>query len=62
MKCSRLSSLEGQEINKAKEILAFEVTKLVHGEDGGKEGAGGCTVLRSAAAVQTSALCRRLRI
>ncbi len=29
---NRLSSLEGQEINKAKEILAFEVTKLVHGE------------------------------
>ena len=28
----RLASLEGQEINKAKEILAFEVTKLVHGE------------------------------
>lgn len=29
----RLASLEGQEINKAKEILAFEVTKLVHGEE-----------------------------
>lgn len=29
----RLSALEGQEINKAKEILAFEVTKLVHGEE-----------------------------
>ena len=29
----RLSSLEGAEINKAKEILAYEVTKLVHGED-----------------------------
>ena len=28
----RLASLEGAEINKAKEILAFEVTKLVHGE------------------------------
>jgi len=28
----RLAALEGQEINKAKEILAFEVTKLVHGE------------------------------
>ena len=33
----RLSSLEGQEINKAKEILAFEVTKLVHGEDEAKK-------------------------
>ena len=29
----RLASLEGAEINKAKEILAFEVTKLVHGEE-----------------------------
>lgn len=29
----RLASLEDQEINKAKEILAFEVTKLVHGEE-----------------------------
>ncbi|MDO4176741.1 MAG: tyrosine--tRNA ligase [Bacillota bacterium] len=29
----RLASLEGSEINKAKEVLAFEVTKLVHGED-----------------------------
>lgn len=29
----RLSSLKDQEINKAKEILAYEVTKLVHGEE-----------------------------
>ena len=28
-----LSGLEGSEINKAKEILAFEVTKLVHGKE-----------------------------
>ncbi len=28
----RLSSLQDKEINKAKEVLAFEVTKLVHGE------------------------------
>lgn len=28
-----LGKLEGSDINKAKEILAFEVTKLVHGED-----------------------------
>ena len=33
----RLSSLEGAEINKAKEILAFEVTKLVHGEEEAKK-------------------------
>ena len=30
---NRLSALEGAEINKAKEILAYEVTKLVHGEE-----------------------------
>ncbi|GAA0126134.1 tyrosine--tRNA ligase [Clostridium sp. CTA-19] len=29
----RLSSLEGAEINKAKTILAYEVTKLIHGEE-----------------------------
>lgn len=29
----RLGALEGAEINKAKEILAFEFTKLVHGEE-----------------------------
>ncbi|MCQ2546814.1 MAG: tyrosine--tRNA ligase [Clostridia bacterium] len=29
----RLASLEGSEINKAKEVLAYEVTKLVHGEE-----------------------------
>ncbi len=29
----RLASLKDQEINKAKEVLAFEVTKLVHGEE-----------------------------
>lgn len=30
---AELEKLEGQEINKAKEILAFEVTALVHGKD-----------------------------
>ena len=30
---NRLASLEGAEINKAKEILAFEVTELVHGKE-----------------------------
>ncbi|MCQ2512850.1 MAG: tyrosine--tRNA ligase [Lachnospiraceae bacterium] len=29
----RLGALEGAEINKAKEILAFEITKIVHGEE-----------------------------
>ncbi|KAB3529164.1 tyrosine--tRNA ligase [Alkaliphilus serpentinus] len=30
---TRLGALEGAEINRAKEVLAFEVTKLVHGEE-----------------------------
>ncbi|MBE6056623.1 tyrosine--tRNA ligase [Clostridium sp.] len=29
----RLSSLKGAEINEAKKVLAFEVTKLIHGEE-----------------------------
>ncbi|NLV87973.1 MAG: tyrosine--tRNA ligase [Tissierellia bacterium] len=29
----RLGALEGAEINKAKEVLAFEVTKMIHGEE-----------------------------
>lgn len=33
----RLGALEGSEINKAKEILAFEFTKLVHGEEEAKK-------------------------
>ncbi|MDD5944592.1 MAG: tyrosine--tRNA ligase [Clostridia bacterium] len=33
----KLSALEGSEINKAKEILAFEVTKIVHGEEEAKK-------------------------
>ncbi len=32
-KIAEYEKLEGQEINKAKEILAFEITKLVHGEE-----------------------------
>jgi len=29
----RLGALEGAEINKAKEVLAFEITRIVHGEE-----------------------------
>ena len=29
----RLGALEGADINKAKEVLAFEITKIVHGEE-----------------------------
>ena len=34
----RLGSLEGSEINNAKKVLAFEVTKLVHGEEEANKG------------------------
>jgi len=30
---NRLSSLEGEKINEAKKIAAFEITKLIHGEE-----------------------------
>ncbi|MDK2919720.1 MAG: tyrosyl-tRNA synthetase [Candidatus Petromonas sp.] len=33
----KLGALEGAKINKAKEVLAFEVTKLVHGEEEAKK-------------------------
>jgi len=33
---NRLSSLEGAAINEAKKVLAYEVTKLVHGEEAAK--------------------------
>ncbi len=36
---ARYEKLEGQEINKAKEVLAFEVTKIVHGEAAAKAAA-----------------------
>ena len=33
----RLGALEGSEINKAKEVLAYELTKIVHGEEEAKK-------------------------
>lgn len=33
----RLGALEGSEINQAKEVLAYEVTKIVHGEEEAKK-------------------------
>ena len=46
---NRLSSLEGAEINKAKEILAYEVTKLVHGEEEAKKALDGARAAFSGA-------------
>ena len=34
---NRLSNLEGENINEAKKIAAYEITKLVHGEDAANE-------------------------
>ena len=42
---NKLGGLEGSEINKAKEILAFEVTRLVHGEEEAKSRGGGKTII-----------------
>ncbi len=36
----KLEALQGQEINDAKKILAFEATKMCHGEDAAKEAEG----------------------
>jgi tyrosyl-tRNA synthetase len=42
-----LSKLEGSEINKAKEILAFELTKMIHGEDEANKAQEGARALFS---------------
>lgn len=31
--CKRLGALEGEKINEAKEVLAYEVTKIIHGKE-----------------------------
>ena len=41
----RLGSLEGAEINNAKKVLAYEVTKLVHGEEEAKKAEEAATAL-----------------
>ena len=43
-----LSKLEGSEINKAKEILAFELTRMIHGEEEAKKAQEGARALFSA--------------
>ena len=43
----RLGSLEGSEINEAKKVLAYEVTKLVHGEEEAKKAADAAASLFS---------------
>ncbi|MGL4772698.1 MAG: tyrosine--tRNA ligase [Clostridium sp.] len=41
----RLGALEGSQINEAKKVLAFEVTKLVHGEEEAKKAADAAAAL-----------------
>ncbi|MGN0746439.1 MAG: tyrosine--tRNA ligase [Aristaeellaceae bacterium] len=41
----RLSALEGSEINEAKKVLAYEVTKLVHGEEEAQKAADAAAAL-----------------
>lgn len=41
----RLSSLEGSAINEAKKVLAYEVTKLIHGEEEAKKAKDGAEAL-----------------
>ena len=43
----RLGALEGSEINEAKKVLAFEVTKLVHGEEEARKAADAAASLFS---------------
>ena len=43
----RLGALEGAKINKAKKVLAFEVTKLVHGEEEATKAQGAAEALFS---------------
>lgn len=41
----RLGALQGSDINEAKKVLAFEVTKLVHGEEAAKSAEAGAMAL-----------------
>ena len=41
----RLGALEGSEINEAKKVLAYEVTKLVHGEEEAQKAADAAAAL-----------------
>ena len=45
-----LAKLEGSEINKAKEVLAFELTKMIHGEEEANKAQEGARALFSTGA------------
>jgi tyrosyl-tRNA synthetase len=50
--CRRLGSLKDQEINKAKEILAFELTKIIHGQEEAEKAQEGAKAAFSTGGVQ----------
>ncbi len=50
----RLGALEGSEINEAKRVLAFEVTKLIHGEDEAEKAQQAAAALFGGGALQGS--------
>ena len=50
----RLGALQGSEINEAKKVLAYEVTKLVHGEEEAQAAAKASEALFGAGAVPTT--------
>ncbi|MGL4308154.1 tyrosine--tRNA ligase [Cetobacterium sp. SF1] len=50
----RLSSLEGAAINEAKKVLAYEVTKIVHGEEEAKKAAAAAEALFGGAGDMTN--------
>ncbi len=52
---NELAKLKDNEINKAKEILAFEITKIVHGEDEAKKALEGARALFSGGGAKGSA-------
>ena len=52
----RLGALRGQEVNEAKKVLAYEVTKLAHGEEEAKKAQKTAETLFEAGKVSASAL------
>ncbi|GAB6107550.1 tyrosine--tRNA ligase [Fusibacter bizertensis] len=57
----RLSALEGCEINKAKEILAFEFTKIVHGEEEANKALEAARALFSGAGESSNVPCTEMK-
>ncbi|MEE0955850.1 MAG: tyrosine--tRNA ligase [Eubacterium sp.] len=55
---SRMDSWEGSKLNDAKEILAFELTKLVHGEEEAKKAEAGAKALFAGGAAAEVPACR----